>query len=77
MPSGIPKTFVISAIFTVVSLIIIYIFTWFSSGVEPGTKQVSVYLADKCSICHERESPDIINLFIRSTMARLGVKCIG
>jgi hypothetical protein len=73
MPSGMPKTFVIGAISTIVILIIIYILTQLPSGGESGTKQVSVNLADKCSTCHKRVSPDIVNQFARSTMARSGV----
>jgi len=76
MPSGLPKTLVIGVIVTGLCLIIIYIFTQLPSGGEPGTKQVSVNLADKCSTCHKRVSPDIVNQFARSTMARSGVKCV-
>ena len=76
MPNGIPKTFVIGALTTVIILIIIYIFTKLPSGVEPGTKQISVNLADKCSTCHKRVSPNIVNQFARSTMVRSGVKCV-
>lgn len=76
MPSGMPKTLVIGVVTTILILLIIYIFTQLPSGGEPGTKQVSVNLADKCSTCHKRVSPDIVNQFARSTMARSGVKCV-
>lgn len=76
MPSGLPKTLVIGVITTIVILLIIYIFTKLPTGGEPGTQQVSVSLADKCSTCHKRVSPDIVNQFARSTMARSGVKCV-
>lgn len=76
MPSGLPKTLVIGVITTIVILLIIYIFTQLPTGGEPGTQQVSVSLADKCSTCHKRVSPDIVNQFARSTMARSGVKCV-
>ncbi len=76
MPSGVPKTLVIGVVTTIIILLIIYIFTQLPSGGEPGTKQVSVNLADKCSTCHKRVSPDIVNQFARSTMARSGVKCV-
>lgn len=76
MPSGLPKTLVIGAFTTVIILIVIYVFTQLPSGGEPGTQQVSVNLADKCSTCHKRVSPDIVNQFARSTMARSGVKCV-
>ncbi len=76
MPSGIPKTLVVGVFTTIVILVIIYIFTQLPDGGEPGARQVSVNLADKCSTCHKRVSPDIVNQFARSTMARSGVKCI-
>ena len=76
MPSGIPKTLVVGVVTTVIILLIIYIFTQLPDGGEPGAKPVSVNLADKCSTCHKRVSPDIVNQFARSTMARSGVKCI-
>jgi hydroxylamine dehydrogenase len=76
MPSGLPKTLVIGVVATIFILLIIYIFTQLPSGGEQGTKQVSVDLADKCSTCHKRVSPDIVNQFARSTMARSGIKCV-
>ncbi|HSD64884.1 MAG TPA: multiheme c-type cytochrome [Ignavibacteriaceae bacterium] len=76
MPSGIPKTLVIGVVTTVIILLLIYIFTQLPSGGEPGTQQISVNLADKCATCHKRVSPDIVNQFARSTMARSGVKCV-
>lgn len=76
MPSGIPRTLVTGVITTVIILLLIYIFTQLPTGGEPGTKQVSVNLADKCATCHKRVSPDIVNQFAVSTMARSGVKCV-
>lgn len=76
MPSGLPKTFVIGVVATIIILLVIYIFTQLPTGGEQGIKQVSVNLADKCSTCHKRVSPDIVNQFAKSTMARSGVKCI-
>jgi len=70
------KTLIIGIITTVAILIIIYIFTQLPSGGEPGNKEVTVNLADKCSTCHKRVSPDIVNQFAHSTMARSGVKCV-
>ncbi len=76
MPARMPKTLAVGVITTIFVLLIIYIFTQLPSGGEGQTQQVSVNLADKCSTCHKRVSPDIVNQFAASTMARSGVKCV-
>ena len=81
MPNQIPKTLIIGIVTTVVLLLAIYLFTQLPSGgetttIEKNTNAVVFDTADKCATCHRRVSPDIVNQFALSTMARAGVKCI-
>jgi hydroxylamine dehydrogenase len=82
MPNQIPKTLIIGVAATLVVLIFIYIFTQLPHGGETsqinenGGEAVSFGSADKCATCHRRVTPDIVNQFARSTMARHGVKCV-
>ena len=80
MPNQIPKTFIIGISVTIGILLIIYLFTKLPSGGESGTVEnnsntVVFDSADKCATCHRRVSPDIVNQFATSTMAKAGVKC--
>ncbi len=76
MPKQIPKTLIIGSVITVLVLIIIYFFTQLPSGGEKSTAEnVSYGGADKCASCHRRVTPDIVNQFAESTMAKKGVRC--
>ncbi len=80
MPNKLPKTLVIGAGVTLIIILIIYLFTQLPSGGETTTIErngntVVFDSADKCATCHRRVSPDIVNQFAVSTMARAGVKC--
>ena len=80
MPNKLPKTLVIGTGVTLIIIVIIYLFTQLPSGGEPTTIEkngntVVFDSADKCATCHRRVSPDIVNQFSVSTMARAGVKC--
>jgi len=80
MSNQFPKTLIVGIIATLVVLLIIYLFTQLPSGGEPGTIDVKTNAvvfnsADKCATCHRRVTPDIVNQFAMSTMARAGVKC--
>ncbi len=81
MSNQIPKTLIVGVVATVVVLLIIYLFTKLPSGGESGTIDTATNTvvfdsADKCATCHRRVSPDIVNQFGMSTMARAGVKCV-
>lgn len=76
MPSNFPKTLIVGIASIVVALIIIFIFTIFPRSTEQqNITQVSYGGADKCAACHKRVTPDIVEQFSRSTMARSGVVC--
>lgn len=76
MPQKLPKTFIIGSIVTIVVLLIIFLFTKLPSGGEKqNVSQVSYSGADKCAACHKRVTPDIVQQFSESTMARSGVRC--
>ena len=76
MSKQIPKTLIMGSIVTVLILIIIFLFTKLPSGGEKqSADQISFSGADKCAACHKRVTPDIVNQFAVSTMARAGVKC--
>ncbi|MEO8398263.1 MAG: multiheme c-type cytochrome [Ignavibacteriaceae bacterium] len=80
MANQIPKTLIVGVVVTVAVLLMIYLFTQLPSGGEGGTidsktNTVVFDSADKCATCHRRVSPDIVNQFAISTMARAGVKC--
>lgn len=76
MVRKIPKTLVIGTIITVFALIIIFLFTNLpSGGVEQKTQQISFNSADRCAACHKRVTPDIVEQYSKSTMARSGVSC--
>ncbi len=77
MAKQLPRTLVIGFIITVVAIIFIYLFTQLPTGGEKVTvKQVSYGGSDKCATCHKRVTPDIVNQYSMSTMAKSGVKCI-
>jgi hypothetical protein len=80
MTNKIPKTIVIGTISTLIVIAAIYLFTSLPRGGQgEGTLlfQPSSYEgSDKCATCHKRVSPDIVNQYAGSTMARAGVKCI-
>ncbi len=80
MANQVPKTLIVGVVATLVVLLIIYLFTQLPSGGEDGTIDVKTNAvvfssADKCATCHRRVTPDIVNQFAMSTMARRGVKC--
>ncbi len=76
MSNQIPKTLIIGTVVTIAVLLIVFLFTKLPSGGETvRTQQVSYSGADKCATCHKRVTPDIVNQFTISTMARSGVKC--
>ncbi len=76
MSAKLPKTVVAGSIITVVILLIIFLFTKLPSGGEKQSiSQISYSGADKCAACHKRVTPDIVEQFSRSTMARSGVRC--
>ena len=76
MERKLPKTLIIGTLVTIFILIIIFLFTKLpSGGVSQNTKQVSFNSADKCAACHKRVTPDIVEQFSQSTMARSGVRC--
>lgn len=76
MVRKIPKTLIIGTIITVFALIIIFLFTNLpSGGVEQKAQQISYNSADRCAACHKRVTPDIVEQFSKSTMARSGVRC--
>ncbi len=76
MARELPKTLVIGTAVVIVVLIALYLFTKLPSGGETTkVSQVSFSGGDKCATCHERVTPDIVNQFASSTMAKAGVKC--
>jgi hypothetical protein len=76
MNNKIPRTLIVGSIVTVLILIIIFLFTRLPSGGEKqNITQVSYSGADKCAACHKRVTPDIVEQFSKSTMARSGVRC--
>ena len=77
MANQVPKTLIVGVVATVVVLLIIYLFTKLPSGGEEGTidsktNAIVFNSTDKCATCHRRVSPDIVNQFAMSTMARAG-----
>ncbi len=75
MANQVPKTLIVGVIATLVVLLIIYLFTQLPSGGEGGTIDVKTNTvvfnsADKCATCHRRVTPDIVNQFAMSTMAK-------
>jgi hydroxylamine dehydrogenase len=76
MTQRIPKTVIVGSTVTIVILLIIYLFTKLPSGGEKKNfENVSFSSADKCAACHKRVTPDIVEQFSKSTMARTGVRC--
>ena len=76
MSQKIPKTLIVGSIFTILILVIIFLFTRLpSGGQQQNITQVSYGGADKCAACHKRVTPDIVEQFSRSTMALSGVRC--
>ncbi len=76
MPSRIPKTLIIGIGTTVIVLVLIFLLTSLpAGGKQPDTSKVSFGGADKCAACHKRVTPDIVNQFAKSTMAKSGVRC--
>ena len=80
MINKLPKTLIAGVTVTIVILLAIYLFTGLPSGgetpaIEINTNKVIFDSADKCATCHRRVTPDIVNQFAVSTMARAGVKC--
>jgi len=76
MANQIPKTLIIGISITLFVLIIIFLFTSLpGSGERTNVERVSFGGADKCAACHKRVTPDIVNQFAMSTMARSGVRC--
>jgi len=77
MTQKLPKTVLVGSVVTVLLLLIIFLFTKLPSGGEKqNPEQVSFSSgADKCAACHKRVTPDIVEQFSRSTMARAGVRC--
>ncbi|MHB1686615.1 MAG: multiheme c-type cytochrome [Ignavibacteriaceae bacterium] len=77
MSQKLPKTLVVGGLVTILVLLVIYLFTKLPTGGEKNSAEtVSFGGADKCATCHKRVTPDIVNQFASSTMARAGVKCI-
>lgn len=77
MVNKIPRTLIIGSIVTLIILLIIFLFTKLPAGDErQNIEQVSFSSADKCASCHKRVTPDIVEQFSKSTMARAGVRCI-
>ncbi|MGA7723605.1 MAG: multiheme c-type cytochrome [Ignavibacteriaceae bacterium] len=71
-----PKSLIIGIVITALILIIIYFFTRLPSGGEKtAIEQVTYGSSDKCAACHRRVTPDIVNQFAMSTMAKAGVRC--
>jgi hypothetical protein len=76
MSKKLPKTLIAGSVITVIILLVIFLFTNLPSGGEKqNIAQVSYSGADKCAACHKRVTPDIVEQFSRSTMARSGVRC--
>jgi hypothetical protein len=76
MARQIPRTLTIGILITVLFLIIIFVFTKLPTGGEKtSVEQISYGSSDKCAACHKRVTPDIVNQFAMSTMARAGVRC--
>src|SRR5512140_2149077 len=82
MPREIPRTLIIGTGVTILALVLIYVFTQLPSGGEKvaGTTatadQASYGGSDKCAGCQRRVTPDIVNQYAHSTMAKSGVKCV-
>ncbi len=76
MSQKIPRTFIVGSIVTLIVLLIIFLFTNLPGGGEKQKgAEVSYSGADKCASCHKRVTPDIVQQFAQSTMARSGVRC--
>ena len=76
MDNKIPRTLIFGSAVTILILVIIYLFTKLPTGGETTkTEQIAYGGSDKCASCHRRVTPDIVNQFAISTMARSGVKC--
>lgn len=76
MSKEIPKTLIVGSLITLAALLFIFLFTKLPTGGEKQSiEQVSFSGADKCAACHKRVTPDIVEQFSRSTMARSGVRC--
>ena len=80
MPKEIPRTLRNGAIATIVIVVLVYAFTRLPSGGQttsaPDAEPAAYGGADKCAACHKRVSPDIVNQYAHSTMARAGVSCL-
>jgi len=80
MPKEIPRTLRNGAIATIVIVVLVYAFTRLPSGGAttsgPEAEPAAYGGADKCAACHKRVSPDIVNQYSHSTMARAGVSCL-
>jgi hydroxylamine dehydrogenase len=78
MEKQFPKTLLIGSAVTIFVIIIIYLFTKLPSGGSNSSSSsttVSYGGSDKCASCHKRVTPDIVNQFAGSEMAKAGVKC--
>ncbi|MGA8263040.1 MAG: multiheme c-type cytochrome [Ignavibacteriaceae bacterium] len=79
MEKQFPKTLIIGGAVTIFVILIIYLFTKLPSGgansSSTDTTTVSYGGSDKCASCHKRVTPDIVNQFAASAMAKAGVKC--